>query len=94
MDKKEVYMSCDCGCGIMKFTKYEEDSIGIEYYASSFYEKQYGVFNKLLHRIKIAWFMLIGKEFLLYDILVDIDSKKVKEMAEFFEDIGNKEDEK
>jgi len=45
------------------------------------------IFDKLFHRIKIAWFMLTGKEFLLYDILVDLDSSKVKQMAEFFKNI-------
>jgi hypothetical protein len=72
-NKKEYLFTCDCGCGIIKYTLWHEDNdemIFIEHYVSSFYTRQNFLFGELWQRIKLAWMMLRGKEFSLYDIVI------------------------
>ena len=38
-----------------------------------FYAHQCGLGKRLLRRIKAAWFMLCGKEYLLHEIVLDKD---------------------
>jgi hypothetical protein len=77
MDNKNSFLfKCYCGCGIIEFEKLDwEDSkercLNISYYGSVFYEKQGGVLWTIWHRIKFAWSILLGKEFRLYDVIVD-----------------------
>jgi hypothetical protein len=80
MDKfPEILIECDCagGCSILKFADLDEDNesedslFGIEHYATSFGYKQVGIFDTIWHRIRFAWYILRGKEFFLYDVVLD-----------------------
>jgi hypothetical protein len=89
---KTIILPCDCGCGILKLTKFDDSDVSFddmpylfELYSSLFYEKQGNIFSLLWQRIKGAWFMLNGKEFHLYDIVVQKD--KFKEFADFVDSI-------
>lgn len=78
MENKEFIISCDCGCGILKLVKYEMENpvpsdYVLEYYVSAFYENNRGVFHNFWHRIKGAVYLLLGKEFYLYDLLLQED---------------------
>jgi hypothetical protein len=69
---------CDCGCGIIRFTDYKDDGdFLIEYYISNFYGKQDGVFKTIWNRIKFAYYVLTGREYDLYDVL--LTDKKAQE---------------
>jgi hypothetical protein len=68
---KEFNLECECGCETIRFIDYEDEDLGIEFMVSSFYAKQEGIFWIIWHRLKAAWFMLSGKEFLLHDIILN-----------------------
>ncbi len=69
-----VIVNCDCGCDeelhIKRF-KVDADT-SPDYYltlcGSKFYSKQIGIFRLIGHRLKNAWRILRGKEYLLCDI--------------------------
>lgn len=89
MKEKKVIVECECGCSILKFVKDEDGYIYIENYSSLFYERQESAFLILKKKLKFIWFILIGKEFSLYDLVItgkeDIDNFK-KQMNEFLLD--------
>lgn len=77
MDNKNSFtFKCQCGCGIIKIDKLDwedvpERCLDIAYYALAYNDKQDGIFYTIWHRIKFAWQILRGKEFRLYDILIE-----------------------
>lgn len=72
----EIVTLCRCGCGdgfVVKFRYSCDDQmyIYLETVYSGFYAKQNGFFQAIKSRIKAAWFMLRGKEYLLHEIMLD-----------------------
>ena len=64
--------SCTCGCGGIEYDFFTNDKdLVFSVYQSAFYAKQDGIFKTIWHRIKLAWFALIGKEYRLYEGLLD-----------------------
>lgn len=87
-DNLEMNVTCQCGCGILKFDKLDWDDknnacMNIAFYSLSFYEKQAGIFNIMWNRIKNAAKMLLGKEFLLYEVIVS--KEQIDQLKEFYE---------
>lgn len=83
-DIKLLIANCNCGCDeeihIKKFADPEIEESDQEYYlsihTSKFYSNQKGIFRLIGHRIKLAFKMLFGKEYLLCDLVLnknDID---------------------
>jgi hypothetical protein len=76
-------LRCDCGCGKLQFTRWEDDkdfALFIEYFYPMFYAKQQNIFSVLVERLKFVWFILRGKEYSLYDlVLTEDDLKRFKE---------------
>ena len=81
---KIIKINCDCGCDEeIQIKKFNDDEIKpeeMEYYmsihTSKFYSEQKGIFRLIGHRIKLAFKMLFGKEYLLCDLVLnknDID---------------------
>ena len=71
-NNNKFLLDCDCGCSILKFTKEEWDGdtwFSLQYYISGIHTGE-SFFSKIAGRIKAAWFMLTGKEYLLYDVLL------------------------
>ena len=62
---------------IKKFTYDDVSPNEQEYYisvlAGVFGERQRGIFRTIFHRINIAWKMLLGKEYLLSEIVLTSD---------------------
>jgi hypothetical protein len=89
MTEKTMILPCEAGCEILKLSKYDLDNdpepYVLEVYFSAFYEKQNNLFTLLWQRIKGACFMLMGKEFFLYDLV--ISKEKFKEFSEFVNSI-------
>lgn len=73
----EIKVECDCGCGNgLHVCIYGEDNdayVSVTTTASVFFERQCGIFEKLMNRIKAAWFMLCGKEYLMHDIVLSYE---------------------
>ena len=68
-----IIVDCDCGCNDMiKITAFDDESN--EYYisiiSSNFTNQQKGIFKRIGHRIKLAWLMLIGKEYKLNELIL------------------------
>lgn len=89
MKEKRVIVECECGCSVLRFVKDEDGYIYVESYSSLFYERQESAFSILKKKLKFIWFILIGKEFSLYDLVItgkeDVDNFK-KQMNEFLLD--------
>ena len=71
----DIEVRCDCGChrGFHIHAKIEQD-YGYAFMtttASPFIEKQCGIFETIKNRIKAAWFMLIGKDYMLHDLMLN-----------------------
>lgn len=89
---KVVLVNCNCGCDetivIKKYINDDTNTDNDEYYlsilASKFYSGQdRKLFKTIAHRIKLAWKMLLGKEYLLSEIVMsktefDEFKKKIK----------------
>ena len=74
--------SCTCGCGGLEYDYFKDDNdLVFSVYQSTFYSKQEGVFKLIWHRIKLAWFALIGKEYRLYEGL--LENKEIAELRDF-----------
>ena len=91
---KIIKINCDCGCDeeieIKKFIfedeeiKPNEDEYYISIHTSKFYSEQKGIFKLIGHRIKLAFKMLLGKEYRLTEVCMkrqDIDDL-IKELEE------------
>ena len=86
--ENQVFLECTCGCGVLRVTQYKDDNmVYIEYLTPNFYSMQLTCFDKIKRALKMAWFIIRGKEFLLYDILID-DNNKLDEFKEFVAGIG------
>lgn len=90
---ESIIISCNCGCELLKISDidYKEDKcIYLEIFTSSFYEKQDGIFRTLIHRIKLAFYMLFGREFSLFDMIVD--EKEVKKLKNYLDKLLEDDD--
>lgn len=73
-DISVVIANCDCGCDEeLHIKRYKsDDNTPPDYYISlsegKFYSKQMGIFRLIGHRLKSAWRVLRGKDYLLCDI--------------------------
>lgn len=57
--------------------------------AGLFYEKQRGIFSTISKRLKAAWYILRGKEYLMCD--VNIKQAEINKLIKALEDIKNEE---
>lgn len=98
---KEIRTECNCGCMEMKiqksevfteaeikeFNKNEDERYEyiLDFHESKFYSKQVSILRTIGRRIKLAWFMLIGKEYLFEEMI--LTEKQVKELTEKLQEI-------
>lgn len=71
----EIVTFCNCGCGdgfVIKFRhSYDGHTyVYLETLVSGHSAKQNDFFRSIKFRIKAAWFMLTGKEYLLHDVML------------------------
>ena len=86
MEDRKLDITCNDGCGIIRFDYFDEDFLAVSYYQDAFYSD--GIFSIILKRLKMAFYALTGKEFLMYEAILykeDIDKFKEK-MAKFIAD--------
>lgn len=86
-----IQFPCDCGCGILEFDKFdgEEDVLYITHYIASFYAGQKPV---LKDRIRMALCALAGKEFRLYDIV--LQGEHLEKFREFCGELSGRKSDK
>ena len=63
-------IKCECGCSVLEL-ELDGDKVFISHYCKSWNNKQYGYVKKILYRLKMCWLFLIGKEYLLYEVVMD-----------------------
>ena len=80
----KLKLECDCGClSELVITKFDEDN---EVYTignkiSGYNSAQEGFWWIIKHRLKFIWFILSGKEYFLYDIIV-----QKRDLVQFLKD--------
>lgn len=73
---KVVIVNCNCGCDeaiqIKKlvYDVKDDDEYYLSILAGEFGSTQRGIFRTIGHRLKLAWKMLRGKEYLLTEIVM------------------------
>lgn len=77
-DKRtDVKVSCSCGCGMVSISQWYYDGkpegVDLTYYIMA----RRGTFN-LLNRLKLIWYILIGKEYIVYDLALTSKEEIVK----------------
>jgi hypothetical protein len=79
--KEEVRIACDCGCSLISISKWDDDeTVILSHYRCSFYTEQGTVWYGIKEYLKSLWFALLGKNFLLYElVLTKEDLTKLKE---------------
>lgn len=92
-ETKLLILNCNCGCDeaihIKKFIDPEIKELEEEYYlsihTSKFYSEQKSIFRLIGHRIKLAFKMLFGKEYLLNELV--LNRSQVDELIKELEEI-------
>lgn len=70
-------LTCECGCGngLDVYIRVQDipssEDVAISTLCSCFMAHQDGIWETIKKRVRAAWLMLTGKEYLLHDIVVD-----------------------
>lgn len=92
MNKHDVLVSCDDGCVIIKMSKLKwegHDEYFLEAYLAGLYVSR-GFLSEIFKRLRGAWFMLRGRDFLLYDIVMN--EAKYKNLVDAMVELQNAEE--
>lgn len=88
----EEILQCSCHCGILKVEQFYSDGYSIlSYYPMAFNERQDGFFKRLWRKISMAASILMGKEYRLFEIVIDNneDLNRFKYFVSQMRDIKN-----
>jgi hypothetical protein len=96
-NKEEIiskfWFDCSCGCGELVFSQWKDDGMAfISYHIPAFYAYQRNLWTTIKHRAKIIWNILRGKEFYLYEIVIE-DNETLKRFKKFVSEMIDIEDE-
>ncbi len=83
MKQSEHVTFCKCGCGngvVLKFDN-EDNEFSLQLVSDSFYFKQDKGKMSLKEKMKRIWYIIRGKEYCYFDIL--IDKNELQEFKEF-----------
>jgi hypothetical protein len=78
--KKDIFVECSCGCSIITIAESDvfgdgQNTIFISHYGNSFGDKQTGLWDIIKRRFKLVWCGLTGKEYFLWEIVLDKESQ-------------------
>lgn len=101
MEIGKIQTECSCGCSTLKIEKIEnftdEEIIDLnlpqekqydysfQFYVSKFYSRQEGFVSTIKRRLKLLWYIIRGKDYLLEDLI--FNEKQVKELIKGLENI-------
>lgn len=74
-DKKDLIVNCKCGCGAVHLTidhEDEEDDYAYQcFMKSNFYDEQYGMFGRLICKLKKIWKIIRNKDYYYSDVVMN-----------------------
>lgn len=72
-DEDTIIVDCKCGTHLIKITSFNnEPEVYIGMWSSNFCTKQKApLFSRIWDRLKLIWFVISGKEYLLEEIILD-----------------------
>ena len=75
MKENEFVTFCNCGCGngIVLKADNEDEEVSLQIVSDTFYIMQDKGKISLREKIKRIWYIIIGKEYCYFDILIDKD---------------------
>lgn len=81
--KNEFFIQCNCGCHNGLIFTWEDDveSLWINVVESKWYSEQQGVLKRIKEKLRRLWFVLRGKEYSLFEMVVE--DNKLEEFKEF-----------
>lgn len=86
MNNNHVFhLDCSCGCGGWRITK-DEDYFYLDHYTMTFFSSSETAWQRLVNRIKFAWFALSGKSYSLSDIV--IEKEDMQGFKDFINQVG------
>ena len=77
-NKQEIIIECDCATHFLKIDSFDDDNdVYIEIWTSNFISKQKNrIYKRIFDRLKLIWYAIIGKEYLLEDFIISSDEAK------------------
>ncbi|WP_299996761.1 hypothetical protein [uncultured Clostridium sp.] len=101
MEINKIETECSCGCSTLRIEKIEnftdeelhnlnlprekQFDYSFQFYISKFYSKQEGIFSIIKRRLKLIWYIIRGKEYLLEDL--NFTEDQVKELTRNLQDV-------
>ena len=76
-----TFCKCGCGNGIVLKADNEDEEVSLQIVSDNFYTMQNKGKMSFIERIKRIWYIIIGKEYCYFDIL--IDKNELKEFKNF-----------
>jgi len=77
MKTKNIFVRCEDHCGNLTIDRWDEDGF-TEYFVSynipAFYAFQPGGWHEFKEKLKFFWFILTGKEYRLYELILHEDT--------------------
>lgn len=85
--RKKININCGCRCRTLIIEKYKYGCLNFDFYENMFHSKQNGMIRTIIERLKLAYKILIGKEYMFYDVYVDEkeSSRVLEELREFID---------
>ena len=77
----DFYVNCICGDEILRVSKDEDGDVFVSLYHSEFYSRQGRFWETVWDRIRHAFFVLTGRDYLLFDLVVG--SERWDELKDF-----------
>jgi hypothetical protein len=67
--KRRFIIECECGCGEVRINRFDDNTVSMTYYVPA------GYFDgtKMRGRLKMAWAILRGKDYCVYETLMTDD---------------------
>ena len=79
-DKKDLIVTCKCGCGAVHFAIYHEecedkkdDYVYQCFMKNNFYDEQHGMFEKLKDKLNKIWKIIRNKDYYYSDVAMSSD---------------------
>lgn len=91
MCKHRFMVRCDCGCGILEFDKFDDGDndkmICVSYYVDAYKDKSRGFLYNFFEKIKMSLYILFGKEYKLYEVII-VDPEEMKKFDCFLGEVA------